>query len=146
MSRDIFSKVLNHILWILALLACVFKGKRLVFGKIKMSLHTGGWGRGGFEPVFPNDTWGRGGLKSAKKVSRIIWMAPYNKMIVINGSPNCVFFCFVGYQLPNVENHWFWRTFYKHNFWRFPFRSNNKNMNYIYKKALSSTSMQKSFL
>ncbi len=27
-------------------------------------------------------------------------------MIVIYGSPNCVFFRFMGRQLPNVENHW----------------------------------------
>jgi hypothetical protein len=29
----------------------------------------------------------------------------FSTMNVINGSPNCVLFCFMGYQLPNVENH-----------------------------------------
>jgi len=36
-------------------------------------------------------------------------------MIVIYGSPNCVKFCFVGRQLPNVENHrsrGFYRAFH----------------------------------
>jgi len=29
----------------------------------------------------------------------------FSTMNVKNGSPNCVIFCFVGRQLPNVENH-----------------------------------------
>ncbi len=29
----------------------------------------------------------------------------FSTIIVIYGSPNCVIFCFVGRQLPNVENH-----------------------------------------
>ncbi len=28
----------------------------------------------------------------------------YCTMMVVNGSPNCVLFCYVGRQLPNVEN------------------------------------------
>ena len=31
----------------------------------------------------------------------------YNSNLVLHGSPNCVLFCLVGRQLPNVENHWF---------------------------------------
>ena len=34
----------------------------------------------------------------------------YSTMIVLFGSPNCVFLCFVGHQLPNVENHCFRAT------------------------------------
>ncbi len=49
-----------------------FEGKRLVFWKIKISRHT----RGGVRAsVTKWHMWGRGKLKQAKKVSRIIWMA-----------------------------------------------------------------------
>ena len=30
----------------------------------------------------------------------------YGTILVVYGSPNCVLFCFVGRQPPNVENHW----------------------------------------
>jgi hypothetical protein len=36
----------------------------------------GGGGGEGYGAVSPNDTWGKGGLKSVEKVSRIISMTP----------------------------------------------------------------------
>jgi len=34
----------------------------------------------------------------------------FSAILVIYGSPNCVIFCFVGRQLPNVEHHWSWSS------------------------------------
>ena len=42
---------------------------------------------------------GRGHLLLGRQNSR------YRSVIVTHGSPNCVLLCFVGRQLPNVENH-----------------------------------------
>ncbi len=43
------------------------------------------------------------------RISSIKTPLIYNisSMNVINVSPNCVLFCFMGRQLPNVENHWY---------------------------------------
>ena len=30
----------------------------------------------------------------------------YSSILVVNGSPNCVLFCYVGRHLPGAENHW----------------------------------------
>ncbi len=48
----------------------------------------------------PDPIWGRRHLLLGRQ---ILCCSTINE---INGSPNCVIFCFVGRQLPNVENHW----------------------------------------
>ncbi len=66
-SRDIFSKKCATFWYF-----CPFKTHSFL-KNLSVVSHTGG----GYRTMSPKDTRGGGGLKLAKKVSRIIWMAPY---------------------------------------------------------------------
>jgi len=72
-----FCKILNHIF----IFWPAFLKENACFWKIKnVTPHRGGGEPGGSAPVSPNDTWGRWGSKIGQKVSRIIWMTPYNSL------------------------------------------------------------------